>query len=479
MMQTCEAEPSFLVPTEEPDFLKPVAEDPSKFHFTDKQLKARSLMAAMFQFIMLFGGSRSGKTFLIVYAIVIRAIKAPGSRHVIMRFRFNAVKASIVADTLPKVLKLCFPELPSIDSMMNKTDWYMELPNGSQVWFGGLDDKERTEKILGQEFVTIYLNECSQIPWSSVGIVITRLAQKCFQNDGVMLKLRMFFDCNPPDKNHWTYKVFEQKIDPDTKTKLSNDEQYASMQMNPRDNLENLPEEYIKTLEGMPAHLRKRFLDGEYKDANPNALFSETAMDKWRVENTADLPDMVRIVVGVDPSGSDDTNNEGNDAIGIYVAGLGTDGNAYLMEDATVKAGPAVWGRMAVSAYTRNEADVMVGEQNFGGAMVKYVIKTASKETSVNYKIVNASRGKVQRAEPFSPLFEDGRVRIVGRQSELEEELGGFSTSGYIGELSPNRADAAFWCLAELFPSIVTTKKAEKKKANPVPTANKWGKSAR
>jgi hypothetical protein len=29
------------------------------------------------------------------------------------------------------------------------------LPNGSEIWFSGLDDKERTEKILGQEYVTI------------------------------------------------------------------------------------------------------------------------------------------------------------------------------------------------------------------------------------------------------------------------------------------------------------------------------------
>lgn len=476
-MSTCE--PNFLEPYEEPDFLTPV-EDPDTFKFTDKQITARRLMGMMFQFIMLFGGSRSGKTFLLVYAVLIRAIKAPGSRHVIMRFRFNAVKASIIADTLPKVLKLCFPELPSLESMMNKTDWYMELPNKSQIWFGGLDDKERTEKILGQEFATIYLNECSQIPWSSVGIVITRLAQKCLQSDGVLLKLRMFFDCNPPDKNHWTYKIFEKHIDPEEKTPLPNADQYVSMQMNPVDNLENLPEAYVNTLQNLPAHLKKRFFDGEFKDANPNALFSETAIDRHRVENSADLPDMVRIVVGVDPSGSDDTNNEGNDAIGIHVAGLGVDGNAYLMEDATVKAGPAVWGRMAVSAYTRNEADVMVGEQNFGGAMVKFVIKTASKdmktgkETKVNYKIVNASRGKVQRAEPFSPLFEDGRVRIVGRMNDLEEELSGFSTHGYIGEASPNRADAAMWCLAELFPSIVGTKKQEKVKVNPLPMANKW-----
>jgi phage terminase large subunit-like protein len=410
---------------------------------------------------MLFGGSRSGKTFLAVYAIVVRALKSSGSRHAILRFRFNAVKASIVFDTFPKVMRICFPQ---VRYDLNKTDWIVEFENGSQIWFGGLDDKERTEKILGQEFATIYLNECSQIPWGSVGIAVTRLAQSCTQEingSREPLPLRMLFDCNPPDKNHWTYKVFVQKIDPDTKQAITNQHLYGAIQMNPKDNEANLPPAYLATLEGLPGHLRRRFLLGEFKDANPNALFSEESIDRWRTEDSSDLPDMVRIVVAVDPSGSDDENNETNDDIGLVVAGLGTDGNGYILEDATLKAGPAVWGRMAVSAYERHQADVIVGEQNFGGAMVKFVIKTA--DPNVRYKVVNASRGKVQRAEPFSALFETGKVRIVGRMNLLEEELGGFSTNGYTGARSPNRADAAFWALAELFPGIVKAKKEQKK----------------
>src|SRR5690242_16680787 len=102
--------------------------------------------------IMLFGGSRSGKTFLTVRNVMMRAIKAPGSRHLIARFRFNHVKASIILDTFPKVMKLCFPQ---VTYNLNKSDWYVTLPNGSEIWFAGLDDKERTEKILGLEFVTI------------------------------------------------------------------------------------------------------------------------------------------------------------------------------------------------------------------------------------------------------------------------------------------------------------------------------------
>jgi hypothetical protein len=438
------------------------------FKFTDRQIEARRELSK-FSYFMLFGGSRSGKTFLAVYAVLIRALKSKGSRHVILRFRFNAIKASIIFDTFPKVMKICFP---GVKYELSKTDWIARLENGAEIWFGGLDDKERTEKILGQEFATIYLNECSQISWGAVGMVKTRLAQNCQQDDGVHLVNRMFFDCNPPDKNHWTFKIFSQGLDPDTKKPLTDLEEHGSIQMNPVDNLDNLPASYLKMLDNLPPHLKKRFRDGEFKDANPNAIFSELAIDRWRVEDSADLPQMARVVVGVDPSGADDDNSEGNDAIGIYVAGLGLDGVAYLIEDATIKAGPSTWGKMAVSAYHRHSADIMVGEQNFGGAMVKFVIQAADR--AVNYKIVNASRGKVQRAEPFSPLFEDGKIRVVGRQNDLEEELGGFSTHGYTGAKSPNVADAAFWCLAELFPSIVGSKKPQQQQAKMVKTVNRW-----
>ena len=114
----------------------------------------------------------------------------------------------------------------------------------------------------------------------------------------------------------------------------------------------------------------------------------------------------------------------------------------------------------------------MVGEQNYGGAMVKFVIQAADR--SINYEIVTASRGKVQRAEPFSPLFEDGRIRVVGQQNDLEEELSGFSTHGYTGAKSPNVADAAFWALAKLFPSVVGNKPVKQATVKPIQTVNRW-----
>jgi len=437
----------------------------SEFKLTAKQEAAQEVCAGDATHIMLFGGSRSGKTFLHVRNVVMRALKAPGSRHAILRFRFNHVKASIILDTFPKVMSLAFP---AVGYHIDKSDWYAKLGE-SQIWFGGLDDKERTEKILGQEHATLYLNECSQIPQVSRDMASTRLAQSVDQimrgRNPTKLRPRMYYDCNPPSKNHWSYKMFVQKVDPESKQPLQHPDDYASLQMNPQDNAENLAPGYINTLTALSPRLRKRFLVGEFADATPNQLFSDETIETWRVLG-GDLPDYVRVVVAVDPSGSGDIDNADNDAIGIVVCALGTDGNAYVLEDLTVKAGPATWGKIAVDAYERNQADCIVGEVNYGGAMVESTIQTVRRDQGqrrVPYMPVTATRGKVVRAEPISALYDIGKVRHVGYFRDLEDELSGFSTVGYVGNGSPNRADAMVWALTALFPGVVAQAKSETK----------------
>jgi phage terminase large subunit-like protein len=450
------------------------------FSFTAKQQQALDeVLSGLATHQMLFGGGRSGKTFLHVRNIVMRALKAPGSRHLIVRFRFNHVKQSIILDTFPKVMAKCFPELIKGEHWdLNRTDWYVTLPGGSEIWFGGLDDSDRMEKILGAEYVTIYLNECSQISWAGVQILVTRLAQRVMQIIGnrepKLLKPRMLYDCNPPSKAHWTFKVFKQKVDPETKEPLKSPEKYASFQMNPRDNVENLSPEYLESLSMLSGRMRRRFEDGEFADATPNALFDEAHIDQWRVTDGA-VPDFVRIIVSVDPSGAgDDESNVDNDEIGIVVDALGTDGKAYLLEDLTVKGGPATWGRIAVDAFTRHGADLIVGEVNFGGGMVQSTVRAAAANLKVanpSFKAVTASRGKAQRAEPFSALYEHGQVRHVGIFAELEDEMCAFSTSGYTGPGSPNRADAHIWALATLFPAMTQTQK-KAAVVTPIPSLN-------
>ena len=150
-----------------------------------------------------------------------------------LRKTFNSIKTSIWLDTLIKVMTIAFPNLTY---KLNKSDYYVTLPNGSEIWIAGLDDDKKVEKILGKEFSTIFFNECSQLSYSSVQIALTRLAEKN------SLKKKVYYDENPPSKKHWSYWQFIKKIEPIESITLESPEDYASLIINPKDNLENIDE---------------------------------------------------------------------------------------------------------------------------------------------------------------------------------------------------------------------------------------------
>jgi hypothetical protein len=104
-----------------------------------------------------------------------------------------------------------------------------------------------------------------------------------------------------------------------------------------------------------------------------------------------------------------------------------------------------------VKAYNDWKADRIIGERNYGGAMIQHVIRTV--DANVSFKEVVASRGKIARAEPVSALYEQSKVRHVSSFVELEDQLAAMTSEGYVGDGSPDRADALVWALTELMVS--------------------------
>lgn len=205
------------------------------------------------------------------------------------------------------------------------------------------------------------------------------------------------------------------------------------------------PEWFTKTLaryEG--TRTGRQEIHAEILDDVQGALWTIDAIDEARVKTA---PPMQRVVVGVDPSGTSGAD-DGANSVGIVAAGKGVDGRAYVLADATCSLSPAGWALQVSQTFKRCEADRVVAEKNFGGAMVEAVLRTANKSMPV--RLVNASRGKVARAEPVAALYEQGRVSHVGALPELEDQMIQFTGDGYVGEASPDRADALVWALTEL-----------------------------
>lgn len=416
------------------------------FELTPKQIEALDLLIGPETHDLLYGGSRSTKTFLLCYAIACRAMAAQESRHLIARLHNIDVRQSVMMDTWPKMMRLAFPDFSRDRSCQpNKSDQFVTFPNGSEIWFGGLDDKDRIDKILGKEFATVFANECSQISFDAIQTLRSRLAQSCRKvdkhgTDHGPLKLKAYYDLNPVGQSHWSYLEFIKGVRPENGLPLEAGER-RHMIMNPADN-PHLPAAYLKILDEMPDRQRQRFRDGKYISEIPGALWTSSRIEECRRERPEIL---VRIVVGVDPSGSDGT---GGDSQGIISVGKGEDGHAYVIRDDSCRLAPDGWAKTAVGAYHGELADVIVAEINYGGAMVESTIRTA--DDNVNVKCVTASRGKHVRAEPVSALYEQGKVHHCGHFPLLEEQMTMTTTAGYQGGTSPDRLDALVWAITEL-----------------------------
>ncbi|UZO91755.1 PBSX family phage terminase large subunit [Roseomonas mucosa] len=157
---------------------------------------------------------------------------------------------------------------------------------------------------------------------------------------------------------------------------------------------------------------------------------------------------LTRIVVSVDPSGCSGPEDERSDEVGITVGGRTREGEGRLLADLSGRYSPDGWGRIVARAYQYWGADRVIAEKNFGGAMVESTLRVADRNLPV--KLITASRGKQQRAEPIAALYEKGLIRHVGSFPELERQMRLFSTAGYQGKRSPDRADAHVWAMTEL-----------------------------
>jgi hypothetical protein len=174
-------------------------------------------------------------------------------------------------------------------------------------------------------------------------------------------------------------------------------------------------------------------------DEVPGALWTRELINNTRI---TEYPDLVRIVVGVDPTGSQ--KNE----CGIVVAGKDDSNNAYVIDDRSLLGTPGEWADAVISAYKENKADIIVGEANYGGDMVEATIAEAADNEIYHYKNVHATRGKAVRAEPIVAAYEHGKVHHIGEFPYLENEMVMWIPG--VSRYSPNRIDALVWAITEL-----------------------------
>lgn len=169
--------------------------------------------------------------------------------------------------------------------------------------------------------------------------------------------------------------------------------------------------------------LGRQELYAELLDDVEGALWKRSLIDLHRFTGTLDeIPVLTKVAVAVDPA---TTFGENSDETGIAVAGLGNDGEVYVLHGSGHRDSPQQWAMRAVGLYEQYLANEIVAESNQGGEMVRQTIINACKGLTLRPRIqlIHASRGKQVRAEPVVALYEQGRVHHVGMFGTLEDQM--------------------------------------------------------
>jgi len=147
-------------------------------------------------------------------------------------------------------------------------------------------------------------------------------------------------------------------------------------------------DQIVRKYEG--TRLGRQELEAELLDDMPGALWQRDKLDELRRDAA---PEFRRIVVAIDPSGTQE-----GDETGIMAVGLAEDDHAYVLVDSSGQYAPTDWARHAVALYHRLHADRIVAETNFGGGMVEATIRMVDPNVAYTKRHGLAWQSRASRA---------------------------------------------------------------------------------
>ena len=256
----------------------------------------------------LIGPIGSGKSVACCWEIMARAVRMPkcsdGIRHckvAVVRNTYRELKDTTIATWLD-----WFPEVGF--GRFNKGDMThevrMTLPDGSRleldVVFRALDKPSDVAKLLGAEYTFAWINEARELPHAVVIALDSRLGRyPSFRDESIKAAggywVGLFMDTNPPDEDHWWFRIFENER-PDGWKPF-----HQPGGRTPKaENLENLRPGYYQQIGGKSPEWIKVYFDGEYgfvMDGKP--VYSEYT-DSFHCTDWARPMPGVEIRVGMD-----------------------------------------------------------------------------------------------------------------------------------------------------------------------------------
>lgn len=289
---------------------------------TSKQVKMyNALNEGRWKEVLFYGSSRSGKTFVILYWLIVQVV-VHKANCLVLRNLFTSLQMGMLQQTLPAVLKAIaehngykkIDEVVMADGArfckMNAKDNYLMFYNGAYIQFAsirGSSDSESTfDKILSSEWGHIFVDEVSEVEERAVDILRTRLAQK------LPVRNKLLFALNPTRKTGWTYvRFFKHETRDGLTIPPETVKGFLVVKFALNDNLEHVAEDYKETLEAMSSLQRKRFLDGDYFDESEGEIFKKIVWSDVIPQNKFPRPEeWDDLIIYTDPSAKESKKND-------------------------------------------------------------------------------------------------------------------------------------------------------------------------
>lgn len=165
--------------------------------------------------------------------------------------------------------------------------------------FRALDKPDDIKKLLSLEVTGGWLNEAREIPKAIMDMLIGRLGRypRKVNGKGGATRHCLLMDTNPPDSDHWYYKLFEvQKPE-------GYEIFYQPSGVSPEaENIENLPDGYYtKMMAGKTQEWINVYVHGQYGFVqNGKPVWPEYKDDKHHTDEPMEIPTDWKITVGLD-----------------------------------------------------------------------------------------------------------------------------------------------------------------------------------
>ena len=219
--------------------------------------------------VVAIGSRGSGKSLMLRMDAHMRALSVPACNLILIRKTYPELLRSHVMHEPHDENAICGDlntEMKLLGGTYHATDHICFYPNGSRLFLTYVGDESDTLKLLSAEFIGAYWDEVSTVPWeffqklnASVRVTKKRAAT------GVKAVIRCATNPMGPSAREVRDYFVDKSIDPIENPDYLPSE-WDAIQINMEDNPHLDIVQYRRQFAGMPEHIRKAWLEGEFSE---------------------------------------------------------------------------------------------------------------------------------------------------------------------------------------------------------------------